>query len=131
MNQLVTIALAVVLIGVLIIPNALALFRSPPDNADEIRDMVNDGEALLVDVRTGREYSTNGLDEAINIPVQELSRRYQELGSKDQPIVVYCRSGNRSSSAKAMLEEYGFEEVHDLGALGTAQKVMSEESSDE
>ena len=45
---------------------------------------------------------------AIHIPVHEIRRRSNELGAKDKPIVVYCRSGNRSASATRMLKARGF-----------------------
>jgi rhodanese-related sulfurtransferase len=53
----------------------------------------------------------------VNIPVQELDGRMSELEPKDRPIVVYCRSGNRSGRAARMLKEAGYVSVHDLGAM--------------
>ena len=50
-------------------------------------------------------------------PTRVASGRTGELGKKDQPIVVYCRSGARSGSAKRMLESAGFTAVYDLGAM--------------
>jgi len=70
-----------------------------------------------VDVRTPGEYDELHYPDAINIPVEELSTRLAELEPKDQPIVVYCRSGNRSAEAKSILDQNGFTNVTDGGAL--------------
>jgi adenylyltransferase/sulfurtransferase len=59
-----------------------------------------------------------------NIPLGELSARLDELDSSEE-IVVYCRSGSRSSSAMRMLESAGFTDVHNLtgGTNGWAEQV--------
>lgn len=82
----------------------------------EARRMVEAG-ARLVDVRTPEEFATGHIPRAINIPVQDLERRIGELAEKDRPIVVYCRSGARSSSAAKMLTSAGYAEVRDLGSM--------------
>lgn len=78
--------------------------------------LVKDG-ALLLDVRTPGEFADRHLEGATNIPVQELAGRMGEVGAKDRVVVVYCRSGHRSSNAMAMLREAGYTRVHDLGAM--------------
>lgn len=83
----------------------------------EARKLVADG-ALLVDVRTPEEYAAGHLDGAINIPVQVLEERVGELGdNKERPIVLYCRSGARSSSALDQLKAKGFTSLHNLGPM--------------
>lgn len=82
----------------------------------EARRLVGEG-AVLVDVRTRSEFSRGHIEGAINIPVQELAERAGELGDKARPVVLYCQSGARSSSAKRVLERDGFAEVHNLGAM--------------
>ena len=81
----------------------------------DAHQLVADG-ALLLDVRTPREFDAGHIEGAVNIPVQELRARVDELGSTESPIVVYCRSGNRSHHAKMFLESQGFDQVHDLGS---------------
>jgi phage shock protein E len=82
----------------------------------EARRLVGEG-AALVDVRTPAEFASGHLDEAVNIPLQQLADRLGELPAKDQPIVVYCRSGARSGNAKRMLGSRGYTAVSDLGAM--------------
>lgn len=83
----------------------------------EARKLVAGG-ARLLDVRTPGEFASGHIPGAINVPVQELERRLAEVGGKDQEIVIYCRSGNRSATAKRMLAQAGFSKLHDLGAIG-------------
>ena len=72
---------------------------------------------MLLDVRTLEEFASGHLPSAINISVQELERRLGELKAKDRPIVLYCRSGNRSNRAAGILKGAGYAAVHDLGAM--------------
>ncbi|ADN76850.1 Rhodanese domain protein [Ferrimonas balearica DSM 9799] len=74
--------------------------------------------ALLVDVRTPGEFAAGHLPGAINIPLDQLPGRLDELGdSKSQPIVVYCRSGNRSGQALNWLSRQGYQQVQNGGGL--------------
>ncbi len=76
-----------------------------------------DAGAILVDVRTPAEFAAGHIDGAVNIPVDGLAQRVSELGDPTGAVVVYCRSGARSSRAKGMLERAGFTTVSDLGAM--------------
>ena len=102
---------ALLVVGVLYIK--LSAVRVPPADA---RQLVGEG-ALLLDVRTEAEYADGGIEGSVNIPIQELPARMDELGGKEDPIVVYCQSGGRSAMAKRLLESNGFTKVHDLGPI--------------
>jgi phage shock protein E len=73
--------------------------------------------ARLLDVRTPSEFATGHLAGAINIPLDDLPRRVDELKGKEAPVVVYCRSGARSAAATRVLKSKGLVDVHDLGAM--------------
>ena len=83
-------------------------------SSSEARDLVAKG-ALLVDVRTPEEYQSEHIDGALNVPLADLPRRLDELRGKS--LVLYCRSGNRSHQAQQLLQERGFPEVRNLGAM--------------
>ena len=89
---------------------------------DKAVELINDG-ALLVDVRSLMEYNQGHIDGAINIDVQDIlnmtdSLVYENANiSKDKKIIVYCRSGSRSSSAASKLIELGYKNVYDLGSI--------------
>lgn len=83
---------------------------------EQAQTLVSQG-ALLVDVRSPGEYADGHIEGAVNIPVGEVESRIGEFGDKDASVVVYCRSGMRSASAKRTLIEHGWTDVHDLGAM--------------
>lgn len=71
---------------------------------------------LLIDVRTPEEFASGHIQGAVNIPVDTLGSRLSEVPG-DQPIVVYCRSGNRSAQASRILTQAGYTHIYDLGGL--------------
>jgi NADPH-dependent 2,4-dienoyl-CoA reductase/sulfur reductase-like enzyme/rhodanese-related sulfurtransferase len=70
-------------------------------------------DAVILDVRTERENLECALPMSVNIPVQELRERYEEI-DQDRPVYVYCRSGFRSYLAYRMLKGLGFQQVATL-----------------
>jgi len=76
----------------------------------------NRENAVFLDTREEREYSDGHIPEALHIPLKQLPERIAELNKyKELPIITYCRSGNRSSSAGNVLKKHGFESVYNLG----------------
>jgi phage shock protein E len=80
---------------------------------------------LLIDVRTKEEFEEHHAPGAVNVPVDEICEG--KLGilegtSKSTPINLYCRSGNRSETAKEALGLLGFTNVTNLGGLAPLQK---------
>lgn len=85
-------------------------------------------ESLLIDVRTPGEYSQGTAGDAINIPVDDLERRLGELPKdKDTEIVVFCLSGGRSSHAKFILEENGYNNVQNGGTYSQMRAKLNKE----
>jgi adenylyltransferase/sulfurtransferase len=68
---------------------------------------------VLLDVRTDDEWRICRLPDAVHIPLQQLSGRFDELDSRSE-IVVYCHVGGRSAMAVNFLRERGFERVRNL-----------------
>lgn len=97
----------------------VAACTSAPSEAERpaIERAVADEERLLLDVRSPEEYEAGHLAGAVNVPVDEVGARLDELGARDRPVIVYCRSGRRSARAAAALREAGFTQVHDLGGM--------------
>lgn len=90
---------------------------APPARVDgrRARELVGQG-AQLVDVRTPMEFRGGHVQGALNIPVDEIGRRLDELDA-DKPVVLYCRSGARSNRATGILQHAGFGQVWDLGPM--------------
>lgn len=78
----------------------------------------NEDNISVLDVRTVREYKNKHLKYAINIPVQLLSNELDQLKvNKNKPIIVYCRSGNRSITASRILKKSGFTPINVKGGI--------------
>lgn len=88
------------------------------DYVEAKEKIINNG-AVLMDVRTEEEFNENHIDGAILLTLDNINEEAVALvvESKDTPIIVYCRSGNRSSQALVKLEELGYTEVYDLGSI--------------
>src|SRR5690606_8765534 len=78
-------------------------------------------DALLVDLRSAREYAGWHLPKAINVPLSELRDRLPELApEKGRPLYLYCLSGFRGYLGARVLRQHGFERVSNLsGGLKT------------
>ena len=75
---------------------------------------------ILLDTRTREEYDRSHIPGALLIPHTEISERAaDELPDKDQVILVYCRSGNRSKQASEILAELGYNNVKEFGGINT------------
>ena len=75
---------------------------------EDVEKLPRDGSAVLLDTRTVGEYSRGHIDGFINIPVDELRERLDEV-EKGKPVYVICQSGLRSYIATRILAENGYE----------------------
>ncbi|MDY5210996.1 rhodanese-like domain-containing protein [Intestinibacter sp.] len=89
-------------------------------NHEEFQNIIkNNKNTLVLDVRTIEEFRSGHIPNAKNIPVQELSTKISNLDNyKNNDIIVYCRSGVRSSKAADILNKNGFNKVYNLGGIG-------------
>lgn len=104
------------IVALLLTAGYLMLMKSGDVSGAQARELVQAG-ARLVDVRTPSEFAAGHIPGAINIPLQQLDSRLSELQAQDTPVVLYCRSGSRSGSAKRLLKNAGLAAVYDLGPM--------------
>ena len=79
--------------------------------------------AFLVDVRTPSEFASGHAPGSVNIPLDQVQNQLTKFkGKKD--IVVFCRSGNRSSQAKSILEGNGFNNVTNGGTWEDINSIL-------
>lgn len=75
---------------------------------------------VILDVRTAGEYEDGHIPGAVNLPVDEVDAKAADLlTSKEQLILVYCRSGNRSKRASQILADQGYTNVKEFGGINT------------
>jgi len=78
--------------------------------------LINQQNALVLDVREAAEYEKGHMLNARNIPLGELEARAVEIDKyKAKPVIVVCDNGNRSGRAATALRKRGFEQVFTLG----------------
>jgi rhodanese-related sulfurtransferase len=82
--------------------------------ADEVYKLLSSNkDHFILDVRSKEEFDSGHIEGAYLVPVSELENRLTEL-PRDKPIIVYCRSGSRSTSAANILLEKGFKEIFNM-----------------
>ncbi len=79
---------------------------------DAVR-LINDRDALVVDVRTQADFKKGHLLNALNLPLAKFAERAAEIGKdKARPVIVYCALGSSQTEAAARLRKLGHSEVY-------------------
>ena len=90
-----------------------------------LSSIVLSDEPLIVDVRSLEEVKTGIIQDAIHIEWTQIDEEINNIDiTKDQPIYLYCRSGNRSGKAAVMLEKIGFTNAINAGGIDEAAKKL-------
>ena len=80
--------------------------------------MEEESNYIILDVRTPEEFSEKHIPGAINIPNETIgTEEVPELPDKDQLILIYCRSGNRSKQASEKLVRLGYMNIVEFGGI--------------
>jgi phage shock protein E len=86
------------------------------------------GATFLIDVRTPAEFASGHLPGAINIDHESIGQRIAAAGvTKNDEVILYCRSGRRSGIALQTLRGMGFSKVEDYGTIEAAQQRLARE----
>ena len=88
-------------------------------NMDEAITMMEEGSGyIILDVRTPEEFAEKHIPGAINVANETIGTdEIPELPDKDQLILVYCRSGNRSKQASEKLAALGYTNIVEFGGI--------------
>ena len=88
-------------------------------NMDEAITMMEEGSSyIILDVRTPEEFAEKHIPGAINVANETIGTdEIPELPDKDQLILVYCRSGNRSKQASEKLAALGYTNIVEFGGI--------------
>lgn len=85
---------------------------------DALELLNGESKAVLIDVRTPEEHKSIRIPGSILIPDYEIKEKIADyVPDKNSTIIVYCRSGNRSTSAAKTLMEMGYNKVLNLGGI--------------
>jgi rhodanese-related sulfurtransferase len=84
-------------------------------SAQELVTLVNNENAVVLDIRERKEFEAGHIVDAVNIPYASLETRIDELAKfKERPIVLTCKMGQHAGAAGTMLRKKGFENVSRL-----------------
>ena len=88
----------------------------------DLRNIIDQG-AFLVDVRTPGEFADGHVKGSVNIPLDRVPSQLSKFRNKKN-IIVFCRSGGRSSQAKSILEQNGFTNVINGGTWNNVNQFV-------
>ena len=87
--------------------------------------LLSSNEVIVIDVRSFEEVKTGIIQDAIHIEWTKIDKEITKIDiTKDQPIYLYCRSGNRSGKAAVILEKIGYTNVINAGGIKEAAKKL-------
>ncbi|MBL8134729.1 MAG: rhodanese-like domain-containing protein [Anaerolineae bacterium] len=125
-SNLLLVGVVIALAAVAVIAAILLTGSPAPSNSAAVADLTPQNyvsqfaEAntahYLLDVRTPEEFAGGHIANAANIAVETLADNLASV-PKDMPVVVYCRSGNRSAQAAQILSQAGYTQIYDLGGI--------------
>ena len=94
---------------------AMTYEQISPQEAKE--RMNTEKDIIILDVRTQEEFDSGHIKNAVCLPNEDITSEPDILPNKDQEILVYCRSGNRSKQAAQKLADMGYENIMEFGGI--------------
>ena len=119
MRKLLSVFLAAILLAGCSAPKETVSYRQISTD-EAITMMEEESGYIILDVRTPEEFADKHIPGAVNIPNESIgTEEIPELPDKDQLILVYCRSGNRSKQASEKLAALGYTNVVEFGGINS------------
>lgn len=83
--------------------------------ADKFKELMNNEDAQILDVRTPEEYGRGKIGDAVNMNFFDADFKEQVATlDKSKPVLIYCAAGGRSAKAVSIMKDMGFKEIHEL-----------------
>ena len=118
MKKFITLLLSVLFLAGCALPAGQEVSYRQINMDEAITMMEEESSYIILDVRTPEEFADKHTPGAINIPNETIStEEIPELPDKDQLILVYCRSGNRSKQASEKLAALGYTNIVEFGGI--------------
>jgi len=89
-----------------------------------IQEILEKEDVTIVDVWNTWEYEEGHVNNAVNVPLNEIPARIDEFRKLNGPVILYCRSGNRSGAAVHILKQAGVTNVYNGGGIFDMQKII-------
>ena len=118
MKKFITLLLSVLFLAGCALPAGQEVSYRQINMDEAITMMEEESSYIILDVHTPEEFADKHIPGAINIPNETIStEEIPELPDKDQLILVYCRSGNRSKQASEKLAALGYTNIVEFGGI--------------
>jgi rhodanese-related sulfurtransferase len=88
-------------------------------------EKIKANQGTLIDVRSKMEYDGEHIHGAINMPLDILETKLNEIQELPKPLIVYCMSGGRSSIATNLLQQNGITETYNGGGIFTLNNIIN------
>jgi phage shock protein E len=75
----------------------------------DFADLLENKNAVIIDVRSPQEFQSGHIKGALNIPLQTISANTNKIKNMNRPVITCCKSGARSGMAKSQLQSQGVE----------------------
>jgi rhodanese-related sulfurtransferase len=86
---------------------------------------IKEKKGTLLDVRSPMEFEENHILGAINVPLDTIETNVQKISEMQKPIVVYCLSGDRSSTAASILQQNGIQDIYNGGGIFSLNNIIN------
>lgn len=90
-----------------------------------LKEILHQSSTRIIDVREPFEFAEEHIPGAVNIPLNSIPAHAEEIRNFNAPVVLYCRSGNRSGMALRMLSAQGIQHLHNGGGLLDMKSLMN------
>ena len=118
MKKFITLLLSVLFLAGCALPAGQEVSYRQINMDEAITMMEEESSYIILDVRTPEEFADKHIPGAVNIPNETIgTEEIPELPDKDQLILVYCRSGNRSKQASEKLAALGYTNIVEFGGI--------------
>ena len=88
----------------------------------QVETYLNNG-AVILDVRSQREWDKGHIENAVHIPIDELNNRVDEVKALNKPVIACCESGVRSAKAAKFLNLNNISDINGGGWIGLKKKL--------
>jgi rhodanese-related sulfurtransferase len=88
-----------------------------------LTELLKNENATLIDVREPYEFSYGHNQGAINIPLNQVLGRSEEIAQMSKPLILVCQSGNRSGMALSMLKAKGVDDIYNGGSVNDVERA--------
>ncbi len=82
--------------------------------------------AYIIDVRTPQEYKMGHIQQAVNIPLDQIRNNAEKIRKMEKPVVTCCQTGSRSGRARSILKRKGVPDVHNGRGWVSLKKLIKE-----